>query len=154
MSNYEEFAAEEIESEYFSSSVEPKKKNNKTKDIRIKVTEDQHALLTAQADIFALNLQDLIRFQILGPNAAEKLPAHDKLLKMLSDLGHVGSNLNQAQRALNSELLTVKMSGGSIQDETLQNLTSELRKTGKALTSIKTEIRKVLRLPEEDKRKS
>lgn len=153
MSNDEEFAAEELETYYFEAPAEPKKKNNKTKDIRIKVTEDQHAILTTQADIFALSLQDLIRFQILGPNAAEKLPAHDKLLKMLSDLGHVGSNLNQAQRALNSELLTAKMSGGHIQDETLDTLAQEIKKTGRALTSLKTEIRKVLRLPDEDKRK-
>lgn len=152
MSNDEEFAAEELEPYYFEAPAEPKKKN-KTKDVRIKVTEDQHAILATQADIFALSLQDLIRFQILGPSAAEKLPAHDKLLKMLSDLGHVGSNLNQAQRVLNSEFLTAKMNGGYIQDETLDTLSQEIKKTGRALTSLKTEIRKVLRLPDEDKRK-
>ena len=146
MNSAEDYAAQELSGgELTASSCAPARKN-KTKDIRIKVTEDQHQILVGMADLWALSLQDLIRFQILGPNAAEKLPAHDKLLRLLADLGHVGSNLNQAQRVVNSQVLTEKLSGGGISESTLVDLTDAIKKTGKEVSSFKSKIRKIMRI--------
>jgi hypothetical protein len=74
--------------------------------INVRLTEDEHAAMTAAAERTGQSMAAFIRQQCLGspgPRAARRPPVERAALaQLLAQLGKCGSNLNQIARVLNS----------------------------------------------------
>ncbi len=81
-------------------------KRQRNKTVHIRLTDAEHAALLAAADNVGLTLGAYMRATALGspgPRAARKPPVvREELVRILSQLGKIGSNVNQIARAVNS----------------------------------------------------
>ncbi len=81
-----------------------KRQRNKTAHIRL--TDAEHEALLAAADNSGLTIGAYMRAAALGspgPRAARKPPVvREELVRILGQLGKIGSNINQIARAINS----------------------------------------------------
>ncbi len=81
-----------------------KRKRNKLAHVRL--SDEEHALLKSAADKTGLALGAYLRAAALdspGPRAARKPPIRrQELVRLLGQIGKLGSNVNQIARALNT----------------------------------------------------
>ena len=77
------------------------------KQVLIRLTDSEHAALSALAEQSGLALADFVRAQALDeqPIRVRRRPTADRaaLAKVLAGIGQIGNNVNQIARALNRE---------------------------------------------------
>lgn len=82
-------------------------KRQRTHQIIVRCTEDEHAAILGKADRAGLASAAFLRAAALGeagPRAQRRPPAdHLALRQILGHLGRIGNNLNQIARGLNTE---------------------------------------------------
>lgn len=80
-------------------------KRQRTKQSLVRWTVDEHARMTQKADKAGMATAAFLRAAALGdagPRAQRRAPADkDALLRILGQLGRIGSNVNQIARRLN-----------------------------------------------------
>ena len=81
-------------------------KRQRTKDVRVRLTPEEYDRVKLAADNTGLALGAFARACMLdgpGPRATRKPPvAKQELVRILGQLGKIGSNVNQIARAINS----------------------------------------------------
>lgn len=81
-------------------------KRQRTKDVRVRLTPEEYDRVKLAADNTGLALGAFARACMLdgpGPRATRKPPvAKQELVRILGQLGKIGSNVNQIARAVNS----------------------------------------------------
>lgn len=84
----------------------PKEKRQRNRRIDFRLTEAEYAEVRRKADRSGYTVGAYVRATVLGSPGprAQRLPPTNKhlLLKLLGELGKIGSNINQIARAINS----------------------------------------------------
>ena len=89
------------------------KPKKELKEIRFKVTKMQHQMIKSQANEIDLNIQDFIRFSLLGFNGLGKVPM---LHKLSTEANRVSSNVNQMAREVNSHKFKSNINEAKLDD--------------------------------------
>jgi hypothetical protein len=81
-------------------------KRQRQRVFQLRLTDDEHAELAARAESAGVSVAGLIRHRCLeqSPPRARRRPHVDAaaLMKLLGQVGHIGSNINQLARAANA----------------------------------------------------
>lgn len=102
----------------------------RTKNVKIRLSDEEMKDLDGLREIHRLSKADMFRFCTLGPGASDKLPSVGQLTRMNFELGKIGSNINQIARVANSTRLA-----DHVDNEIFENLSRQLAKMQNELRS-------------------
>lgn len=74
----------------------------RTRNFKMLLTDAEYTRLHEMAHAQRVSAADLVRSQVLGPEACQRLPSHTVLRDILRQLTGIATNLNQATHLANS----------------------------------------------------
>lgn len=101
----------------------------KTKNLVIRVTEEEKSNIQAHAEALNLTVTDYLKRQMaLNPSPIDPKPEFSMLLEKINrELGRIGNNINQISRAINTNLASgLELPEYIDEPDTLRRLEAEL----------------------------